>query len=72
MRREGCVRHAKANLEEAVHLLDQEIAEYPTPIAGCDQQFNHLLEERRRANNALDALSEALSTPTPRQLEPVR
>ena len=24
--------------------LLREIASYPTPIAGCDQQFNHLLE----------------------------
>jgi len=71
MRYESCVKHAKAKLDEAVKSLDVEISNYPTPIAGCDQQFNHLLEERRRVNNALDALSEVLSTPTPRQLEAV-
>ena len=26
--------------------ITQAIASYPTPIAGCDQQFNHLLEQR--------------------------
>ncbi len=71
MRYESSVMLAKAKLDEAAKLLDVEISNYPTPIAGCDQQFNHLLEERRRVNNALDALSEVLTTPTPRQLEAV-
>ena len=28
--------------------LDLVIRSYPTPIAGCDEQFNHLLEHRDR------------------------
>ena len=28
--------------------LDLVIRDYPTPIAGCDEQFNHLLEHRDR------------------------
>jgi len=26
--------------------IHQEIKEYPRPVAGCDQQFNYLLEQR--------------------------
>ena len=28
--------------------INEEIRNYPTPIAGCDTHFNWLLEERRR------------------------
>lgn len=28
--------------------LQEEIRTYPTPIAGCDQQFNYLLEKKRQ------------------------
>lgn len=41
--------------------IDRQIREYPTPIAGCDAQFNHLLDERRRLAhdlNRLDAIEE--------------
>ena len=39
--------------------IDRQIREYPTPIAGCDAQFNYLLDERRRLAqdlNRLDAI----------------
>ncbi len=39
--------------------IDRQIREYPTPIAGCDAQFNHLLDKRRRLAqdlNRLDAI----------------
>ena len=36
-------RIGKSLLTERTRLV-REIASYPTPIAGCDQQFNHLLE----------------------------
>lgn len=45
--------------DERSRLLDEkaaiaeEIRGYPAPIAGCDAQFNHLLERRREIEHAL-------------------
>jgi hypothetical protein len=36
--------------------INKEIRDYPTPIAGCDAQFNYLLEERARIAQELDRL----------------
>ena len=49
---------AEAALRDARQALDREIADYPTPIAGCDAQFNHLLAERRRVLAANRAAAE--------------
>lgn len=38
--------------------IDRQIREYPTPIAGCDAQFNHLLDERRRLAHDLNRLDQ--------------
>ena len=46
--------------------LDVEIQSYPTPISGCDAQYNHLLAERRRVHAALEALEAEVHIPTPR------
>lgn len=43
-----------------------EIGSYPRPIAGCDAQFNHLLDLRRRLGLALAALDREHVIPTPR------
>jgi hypothetical protein len=49
------------------HLLDlrkavqDEIRTYPTPIAGCDQQFNYLLEKRERIAAELSGVNQALA-----------
>ena len=37
---------AELALVAARHALNAEISSYPTPISGCDAQFNHLLAER--------------------------
>jgi hypothetical protein len=34
-------------LDEEKRALSAEIEAYPRPIAGCDAQFNHLLDRRR-------------------------
>ena len=65
---EDCVAQATAKLKLAQSTLISEIKNYPTPIAGCDVQFNHLLEEKARVNAALKALETHIFTPTPRQL----
>jgi hypothetical protein len=36
--------------------INEEIRNYPTPIAGCDAQFNFLLEEQARIVKELDQL----------------
>lgn len=41
-----------------------EIHAYPRPIAGCDAQFNHLLERRTALVQALAGVSAALSDPS--------
>lgn len=43
------------NQEIAARLKDiyEQIKRYPTPIAGCDEQFNFLLEERDRLRDLL-------------------
>ena len=48
---------ALSELHAAHPLLNAEVAAYPTPISGCDVQFNRLLSDRTRIANALQALS---------------
>ena len=57
---------ARRSLALACDALDAEIREYPTPISSCDAQYNHLLAERRRAHEALQALEADIHIPTPR------
>ena len=57
---------AERALTRALRALQRDIADYPTPIAGCDAQFNHLLAERRRLTAALEVLGRDVAIPTPR------
>lgn len=57
---------ARRHLIEARAALDAELRAYPTPVAGCDAQYNHLLAERRRVQAALAALERPVHIPTPR------
>lgn len=50
------IQRAQSNLEEARTALIEEITAYPMPIAGCDAQFNHLLDQRQRVVGALAQL----------------
>jgi len=61
---------AKSKLATARQLLQTEISSYPAPIAGCDEQFNHLLGERQKVLAALSALDEPVFVPTPRSPTP--
>ncbi len=60
------VGFAQVALKTAIAELTAEIRNYPTPISGCDAQYNHLLAERRRVHAALCALDEDIHIPTPR------
>jgi hypothetical protein len=42
-----CLKKETAVVERLQWVKD-EIKHYPTPIAGCDEQFNFLLSERGR------------------------
>jgi hypothetical protein len=42
------------HLERRIQDLSQEIRDYPTPIARCDEQLSALLEERARLIRLLD------------------
>ncbi len=50
--------------------LGIEIAGYPTPISGCDAQFNRLLSDRTRIAKAIRAIENQPFVATPRQLTP--
>ena len=61
------LREARAALAAALRDTKEEISRYPGPISGCDAQFNHLLDCRRRLERSLAALSRPEFIPTPRQ-----
>ncbi|MBD3666274.1 hypothetical protein [Sulfitobacter aestuariivivens] len=67
---EECLLLARSELAAAKRLLDAEIRSYPTPIAGCDVQFNHLLADRQRVRAAMVALGSDVFVPTPRSPTP--
>lgn len=51
----------RVKLETQRRALYDEIRNYPTPIAACDQQFNFLLEERGRIIQELRRLDETVA-----------
>lgn len=54
-------------LDAALREVTTEISRYPGPIAGCDAQFNHLIDCRRRIERARAELARPEFVPTPRQ-----
>jgi len=46
-------------LREDLRRITAEIRDYPRPIAGCDAQFNHLLEQRAELERQLCKEEEA-------------
>ena len=67
-----CLDIARQELKLAQDALRRDMAAYPTPIAGCDEQFNFLLDQSQRVRNALAALEASTFVPTPRKLTPGR
>lgn len=67
---QSCILAARSELAVARLLLNAEITDYPTPVAGCDAQFNHLLAERQRVLVAIASLEDAVFVPTPRSPTP--
>jgi hypothetical protein len=58
---------AQRELLLAQRRLRAEIAAYPVPISGCDVQFNHLLAQRAKICQAIEALNADIFVPTSRQ-----
>lgn len=49
----------KSYLERRSQELSEEVRNYPTPIARCDEQLTKLIEQRTRAIDQLKRLNEA-------------
>lgn len=61
---------AEKCLVAARSLVAAEISSYPTPISGCDAQFNHLLAQRATIDSSLQALKREVFVATPRTPAP--
>lgn len=48
-----------AHLERRCAQLNEEVRNYPTPIARCDEQLTRLIEQRARAIEQLKLVAEA-------------
>ena len=53
---EATLVEAKARLAERLRQLNEEIRNYPQPIARCDAQLGGLVEERSKVQAALARL----------------
>lgn len=62
------VSAAVRELETAKRLVLAELSSYPTPVSGCDAQYNYLLSERTKILGALESLTSPVFVPTPRDL----
>jgi hypothetical protein len=49
------------HLQRLTRAVQEEIRTYPTPIAGCDQQFNYLLEKKRQLIGESKKINDALA-----------
>ncbi len=63
---QDCLQSVRREISAAQLRLNAEISRYPTPISGCDAQFNHLLAARRKVAAAMTALDAEVHIPTPR------
>lgn len=61
MRSMSSPREAEEQLDAERRRLYEEIRNYPTPIAGCDQQFNYLLEQHAQVIAELNRMRAAAS-----------
>ena len=50
------LRIEKQEIAARLDTIYEKIKSYPTPIAGCDEQFNFLLAERDRLREMIERL----------------
>ncbi|MEL6577487.1 MAG: hypothetical protein AAFQ81_16525 [Pseudomonadota bacterium] len=67
---EDCLKRASMELESARNIIRDEIRNYPTPVSGCDAQYNHLIGTRNAISAALETIKTPAFVATPRTLEP--
>jgi len=53
-------------LTERIERVNQEVRNYPQPIAHCDDQLNKLLEQRARLSGQLDRITALADGDLPR------
>ncbi|MEM8732164.1 MAG: hypothetical protein AAGF79_19805 [Pseudomonadota bacterium] len=58
--------HATRALRAAMTEVREELRAYPTPVSGCDVQYNHLIGTRNAVSLALKALETPPFVATPR------
>lgn len=63
---ENSLNAATQALRQAQVLIDDEMRRYPTPVSGCDAQYNHLISQRSAIAEALQALGMLPFVATPR------
>ena len=51
-------KETSGKLQKKLIELNEEIGNYPSPITGCDEQFNYLLERRTELEKRIRKLSE--------------
>jgi len=56
----GSLREREQSLAAEKQRLYDALRQYPTPIAGCDQQFNFLLEQQARVTAELQQVRDQL------------
>ena len=56
---ESARKKLEVQLEAERRRINEEIWNYPRPIAACDLQFNYLVEERARLTGELRRMQEA-------------
>jgi len=61
---------ARAALQDLAAALSAELRAYPTPVSGCDAQYNYLIGQRGAVHAALDALAAPHFVATPRTPDP--
>jgi hypothetical protein len=55
----------RVHLENKINSLVKEMRNYPTPVSGCDAQFNYLFEQRNKILRELSEINIAYSQNTP-------
>ena len=70
MTSEDCLTVARAELRAAQRLTQDELRSYPTPISGCDAQYNYLIGLRGSVSDALSLLETPQFVATPRTPTP--
>ena len=50
-------QETKEELKQELKMVNTEIGNYPSPITGCDEQFNYLLEMRSKMEKRIRELS---------------